>query len=376
MIIHVVEPGDYLYKIGRKYNIDYRKIIETNELDPNKTLVSGETLVIMTDGNNEKNDIEVNGYAYTDIDINLLTKNLEYLTYLSIFSYHINTNGKLTGVNDEELIKIAKNNRVLPVMVVTNIGKNDRFDSDLVHYILENTFVQEMLINEIVNTMTNKGYLGLNIDFEYIYPEDREEYIKFLSKIKNRISEYGYFLFVSVAPKTSSLQQGILYEAHDYLRIGYIADRVIIMTYEWGYSGGEASAIAPIYEVKKVLDYAVTVIPSDKILLGIPNYGYDWTLPFVEGTFATSVSNVEAIDIARRNFQRISYDEKNQVPYFNYIDEKQKKHEVWFEDARSIKAKFDLVKEYNLKGISYWTLNRPFPINYLVLKTLYNINKY
>jgi spore germination protein len=261
-------------------------------------------------------------------------------------------------------------------MVVTNIGKDDRFDSDLVHYILENNIVQEQLINEIINTMINKGYMGLNIDFEYIYPEDREEYIKFLNKIKNKISDYGYFLFVSVAPKTSNNQQGILYEAHDYLRVGYIADRVIIMTYEWGYSGGEAAAIAPIYAMKKVLDYAITVIPSNKILLGIPNYGYDWTLPFIEGVLADSISNVEAVDLARGNMQRISYSEKNQAPYFTYIDKESKKHEVWFEDARSIKAKLELVNEYNLKGISYWTLNRPFPENYLVLKSLYNISKY
>jgi spore germination protein len=109
--------------------------------------------------------------------------------------------------------------------------------------------------------------------------------------------------------------------------------------------------------------------------MGIPNYGYDWTLPFTEGNLATSIGNYEAVNIARNNNQSIKYDPVAQAPYFNYTDTNGAKHIVWFEDARSIQAKLGLVTKYNLEGISYWTLNRFFPQNYLVLDSLFVVNK-
>ena len=120
---------------------------------------------------------------------------------------------------------------------------------------------------------------------------------------------------------------------------------------------------------------AVTAIPSNKILMGIPNYGYDWTLPYQRGTRATTVSNVGAVDIAAREGAEIQYDVISQAPFFNYYDDNGKQHVVWFEDARSIKAKLQLANEFRLNGVSYWTLGRYFPQNWLVLNSLYNIKK-
>ncbi len=377
MNIHVVEPGDYLYKIGQEYNVGYQKIALDNELDPHESLVVGQTLIIVPSNNFKKfRELEVNGYTFPNIDLNLLNKVLPSLTYLSIFSYRIKEDGTLNTIDDTSLIAIANNNGILPVMVVTNIGTNDKFDSDLAHYIFYNEDVQSKLIEEIVRIMVSKGYTGLNIDFEYVYQQDREAFLNFLEKVKKTISNYGYFLFVSVAPKTSDNQEGILYEAHDYKIIGELADRVVIMTYEWGYSGGEAMAVSPIKAMEGVLNYAVTVIQPNKILLGISNYGYDWTLPYVEGNLANSISNIEAVDLARTNRQFINYDYSSQTPNFRYVDSAKKKHEVWFEDARSINAKLELVIKYNLKGISYWTIDRPFPQNYLILNSLFEISKY
>src|SRR5699024_11318101 len=79
-------------------------------------------------------------------------------------------------------------------------------------------------------------------------------------------------------------------EAHDYAAHGEIADFSVLMTYEWGYSAGPPLPVSPINEVQKVLDYAISVMPSDKILLGQNLYGYDWTLPFVQGeSFARAI---------------------------------------------------------------------------------------
>ena len=134
-------------------------------------------------------------------------------------------------------------------------------------------------------------------------------------------------------------------------------------------------AVAPIDQVRRVLDYAVTRIPADKILLGMPNYGYDWTLPFVQGSAARVVNNVQAVEIAARYGAEIRFDERSQAPFFNYYDEQGRRHEVWFDDARSIRARLRLIAEYGLSGLSYWTIDNLFRAQYLVLSALYTIRE-
>ena len=134
-------------------------------------------------------------------------------------------------------------------------------------------------------------------------------------------------------------------------------------------------AVAPLNQVRHVLNYAVTAIPSRKILMGIPNYGYDWTLPYTPGTAARTISNTGAVDLAANVGAAILFDPVAQAPYFRYYDEQGRQHIVWFEDARSIQAKLRLVNEYNLGGVSYWTIGSYFPQNWLVLRSMYNIRR-
>lgn len=133
-------------------------------------------------------------------------------------------------------------------------------------------------------------------------------------------------------------------------------------------------AVAPLPNVRAVLDYAVTAIPAEKILLGVPNYGYDWPLPFVQGsTRAQSISNQQAIELAIRYQIAIQYDDTAQSPYFYYTDESGIVHAVWFEDARSMSAKLRLIAEYGFLGAGFWNLMRPFSQTWLVLDSLYDI---
>src|SRR5699024_4952060 len=144
----------------------------------------------------------------------------------------------------------------------------------------------------------------------------------------------------------------------------------------WGYSAGPPLPVSPINEVQKVLDYAISVMPSDKILMGQNLYGYDWTLPFVQGeSFARAISPQQAIAIAREHGVEIQFDETAQAPFFNYFDTEGLEHIVWFEDARSIQAKFDLIKQLNLNGIAYWKLGLSFPENLLLLDINFSIEK-
>ena len=149
---------------------------------------------------------------------------------------------------------------------------------------------------------------------------------------------------------------------------------MLLMTYEWGYTAGPPMAVAPVPNVRSVLDYAVTEMPPEKILQGIPNYGYDWPLPFVQGvTRAQSISNQRAIQIAIERGVAIQYDETAQAPFFRYADEDGRSHEVWFEDARSMDAKLRLIAEYGFQGGGIWNLMRPFSQTWLVLDSLYEL---
>lgn len=424
LIIHVVRSGESVYSIGRLYGVSPSKIIADNELENPDRLVVGQTLVIMegtrahrvapgqslyiiardygvsvedilaanpqiTDPSRifpgqviaipprtrKLGTIEVNGYAFPNIDMEVLRKTLLYLTYLSIFSYEVRPNGSLRTIDDVPLIRAARAAGVAPLMVITNLQEGGGFSSDIAQAILRNNRVQETLINNVIETLRAKNYYGLDIDFEYIYPADRENYNNFLRKVVNRLKPLGYTITTALAPKIAADQPGLLYEAHDYPVHGALADHVILMTYEWGYTAGPPLPVAPLNEVRRVLNYAVTAIPRQKILMGIPNYGYDWTLPYTPGTRARTLSNTGAVDQAARVRAAIRYDPVSQAPFYNYYDENRRQHVVWFEDARSIEAKLRLVNEYNLGGVSYWTIGRYFPQNWLVLQSLYNIRK-
>ena len=127
-------------------------------------------------------------------------------------------------------------------------------------------------------------------------------------------------------------------------------------------------------QVRAVLDYALTAVAPEKIFMGIPLYGYDWPLPFVSGkTRAESLSPVQAVERALRHDIAIQYDVAAQAPYYHYTDRGGREHAVWFEDARSIEAKLRLADEYHLQGVGYWNLTRPFPQNWAVLASLFDI---
>lgn len=372
---YTVKRGDSLYLIARRYNTSISKIMEANPgITVPSTIYIGQNIRIPTNGNILRS-VDVNGYAFPNIRQDALDTALPNLSFLSLFSYQIREDGSLVSINDSSLIEKAWNSNVKPFMVITNIGETGGFNSDLVSEVLYNIEIQDILIENVVRILNEKQYAGLDIDFEYIYPSDREAYNSFLEKVSNRIKPLGYILTTAIAPKISATQQGTLYEAHDYPVHGRIADHVIIMTYEWGYTYGPPQAVAPIDQVERVLRYAVSAIPSQKILMGMPNYGYDWVLPYQSGTRATSLSNLQAMNLAINTGSTIRFDETAQAPYFNYYDESGRRHIVWFDDARSITARLKLVEKYNLGGVSYWTINRLYRTLWYTLRALYDVNQ-
>ena len=273
------------------------------------------------------------------------------------------------------MIQAALEAGTAPVLTLTPFGPDGQFNNYLISVLVNNWEVRSTLIRELLYTIEEKGFQGVDIDFEFILAQDRDSFTSFVAQVRSEVNKLGYPVSVALAPKTSDTQTGLLYEGKDYEGLGEAADSVLLMTYEWGYTYGPAMAVAPLNKVREVVEYAITKIPPQKIDLGIPNYGYDWTLPFVRGeSRALTIGNVEAVQIAIENGADIQFDETAMSPWFRY-NIYGTEHEVWFEDVRSLQAKFDLIKSYGLRGMGYWQIMQLFRANWILLDYNFNIRK-
>ena len=378
MEIYVVKQGDSVYSIAASYGITEEALVYANQLNPPYQLPVGQALLVpsgVVEGGEQA--VEVNGYAYPYINTETLNQTLPYLSKISVFSYGFTAEGDLLPpkIDDTFLIQSAKSFGVAPVITVTPLDADGRFNNYLITQLTNNQQVQENFLAQLETTVQEKGFQGVDIDFEYILPQDRVPYAEFVANVRKRINALGYKVSVALAPKTSDSQMGLLYEGKDYALLGEAADQVLLMTYEWGYTYGPPMAVAPINQVRRVVEYALTKIPREKVHLGIPNYGYDWKLPFVRGeSKAVVIGNVQAPQIAVQNNAEIQFDEIAQSPFFRYY-KGGTEHEVWFEDVRSMQAKFGLVKEYGLPGMGYWQLMRLFRANWLLLADTFEIER-
>ena len=379
MQIYVVKQGDTVDTIAGEYGVSVEDIIYDNQIPYPYRLAVGMALLLRITGEEGagRYDAYVNGYAYPFISNYVLNQTLPYLSSLSIFSYGFTTEGNLIppAIDESFMIQAALLEDVAPILTLTPFGADGMFNNYLISVLVNNQPVRDTLIAQLLFTMEQKGYQGVDIDFEYILPEDRDAFTAFVAETRAAANAEGYTLSVALAPKISDTQTGLLYKGKDYEGLGRAADSVLLMTYEWGYTYGPPMAVAPLNKVIEVVEYAITKIPPEKIDLGIPNYGYDWTLPYIRGeSKADTIGNIEAVQIAIENNAEILFDSTAMSPWFRYTRDGAE-HEVWFEDVRSLREKFRLVKSYGLRGMGYWQIMQLFRSNWLLLADTFSIQK-
>ncbi len=431
MTIHTVQRGDSIYSIAREYGIPPTRLIQDNLLKNPSQLVVGQDLLILypikthtvrggesldyivslynTDlntiyRNNPNLDGEGNiypgqvlniayeepalgpitslGYAYPNIDRSTLRRTLPYLTYLSVFSYGIKEDGTLIepegGV--DEVIALSKNYGSVPLITLTSLNESGRFSTERVSQVLSDTEMQTKVIESLTQTITAKGYGGVDVDFEYVPAQLAEAYASFIRQLKASLGD-ELMVMVALAPKNQGEQRGLLYEGIDYPSLGAAANMALLMTYEWGYAYGPPLPVSPINEVRRVVEYATQEIERNKLLIGVPNYAYDWALPFVRGESRAEVLSVdEAVERAREKQAAILYDETAEAPYYRYYDRPASfsdavEHVVWFQNARSADAMLRLSEEYGLAGAGVWNIMEYFPALWSVMNQLYLIEK-
>ncbi len=369
--LYTVQPGDTLTGIAARSGLSVNALLRRNPgLGGDAALYPGQTLILQV-SDAPGREIEVNGYAYPFVNDAILRSILPYTTYLTPFTYGIAEDGGLVPLNDESLLALGREYGVRPLMHLSTLTENGNFSTERATRMLNDPALSARLIESAVRTVNQKGYRGLDLDFEFLGAQNAAAYADFAARLRAALG--GLPLITALAPKTSDTQPGLLYEGHDYAALGQASDAVLLMTYEWGYTYGPPMAVAPLASVQRVLEYALTRIPSEKILLGFPNYGYDWPLPFERGTTrAQSISNERAVALAVQYRAEILYDETAQTPYFNYLLDG-RAHEVWFEDPRSTLAKYALVNRYDLRGIGFWNYMRPFTAGFALLGNMFRI---
>ncbi|MGN1180119.1 MAG: glycosyl hydrolase family 18 protein [Suilimivivens sp.] len=362
MEIYVVKQGDTVDSIAVSYGISPESVIYNNQLIYPYALAIGQALLLSSPAMPPSYPAYAGGYAYPFIGETVLKETLPFLSGLFIFSYGFTTEGELVppALDDQFMIQAAYNFNVSPILTLTPFGPDGMFNNYLITTVVNSETAKNNLFQNLLALLNEKGFQGVDVDFEYILPQDRIPFAAFVADLRNFLAPYGYTVSVALAPKTSDTQPGLLYEGKDYGLLGEAADFVLLMTYEWGYTYSAPMAVAPINKVHEVVDYAVTKIEPSKINLGIPNYGYDWPLPYEKGvTKARTISNTQAVQIAVNAGVPILFDETAMSPHFTYT-ENGVSHEVWFEDVRSLSEKFSLIPEYGLRGIGVWQIMKFF----------------
>lgn len=312
--------------------------------------MSSENIRILQDGQ----PIIVNGYATQDITREQLARWADELTYVSFYSYGYNEEGDLIPYHDENLIRMAYASGVAPLMVLTPLDENGQYNYELVRTVLTNQVVRDRLINNIVLTVMEKDYYGVVFNFGYIAGQDSQQFVLTVAKTSARLNRKGYMVVVSLIPGLNDTE-------FDYTSLGRAANFIELRTFYWEHAYAAPSAVSPIDRVREMVALMVTMIDPRSILLGLTNYGFDWTLPITDGVPAELVTHIEAVERAGRTGVEVQYNELAEAPFYQYVNPSGSLHEVWYEDARSISVKLELVREYNLAGVSIWTIMHPFP---------------
>lgn len=374
--LYTVRQGDTLYSVAARAGVRVTRLYQLNpNLGGRPALYPGQVLVLDIEDAPRRSAV-VTGYAYPYVDEGILRGILPYASYLAPFTWGFTPKGGLVPLEDEALVRLAHSYQAGALMHLSTLTEDGGFSSALAASLLRDDAARGALEDAVARTLVQRGYDGLDVDFEYLGAENAALYSGFVGQLRTRVNALGGTLLTALAPKASRDQAGVLYEGHDYAALGERSDALLVMTYEWGYSYGPPMAVAPLQSVRRVLEFARSEIPAEKLLMGFPNYAYDWTLPYHAGESKARLIGCEAAAaLAVEVGAEIQFDQTSATPYFHYTRDGAV-HEVWFEDARSARAKLALVEELGLRGVGYWNFMRPFRANFCILAALYDAEKF
>ena len=305
-----------------------------------------------------------------------MTKNGKELDEVAFFWYSFDRNGKVipAGNIDMSAKNTAKKNgsKVYALVHNMNMSGSVGFDANLAHHVLSNPSLRSTLVKNLVNLTTKSGWDGISIDIEKTPPADRDNYSAFVADLEKALKAKDKVLNVSIPAKYVDYPSDLWSGAYDYAAIGKAADQVVLMTYDEHGFGTTQGPIASQGWVNRVITYAVGKIPKSKIVMGLPVYAYDWGSN--NPTMPEYLSHDQILARAKQHGVKILTDPSAQVPQFTYTANGVR-HEVYFENAASLKTKMDYALKHQLHGVAIWRLGMEDPSIWTSVIKTYGTNK-
>ncbi|WP_377887547.1 LysM peptidoglycan-binding domain-containing protein [Alkalihalobacillus sp. R86527] len=355
-----IKSGDTYWKLSQQFNTSIQALISANPtIDPNALPIGLRVRIPSLEKYRMESLVFFDALAGTPY-LDALTKIAGSITFLAIFTYSFTREGKLLGIDDTLILQRTKELNIKPLLVISNYEGN-MFSPALADDVLQNVEKRTALVQNLVRVVKEKGYAGVSIDFEFVPPQRRSDFTAFLRELKNGLG--NLVLQLNAHAKSSEMATNRLVGFLDYKAAGEIVDIVSIMTIDYGYAIGPSDPIAPVWWIEQVLMYATGQINRRKIMMAMSLYGYDWKVPIQSEVVAAMLPMQIAQNRAIDSWIPIQYDDVAQAPHYRYRLANSD-HIVWFEDIRSITAKYKQMEVYNLLGATYWRLRFSFPQNW------------
>jgi spore germination protein YaaH len=380
--VHIVAEGESLYLIARLYNTTVAEMMSANNL-PDTSLLVGQVLRI-TSGGYERPDAFILGY-YTEQEDYLpssawsTTVHMNDLSYVAPFWFRLNqwdctdleTAGYFSQSEARRIVAAAHARDVRVIPVIHNFLYEDRsLTKNLVTEMLSSPESRKKCIERITWLIGHYGFDGINMDFEGIRVSDRDNLSLFYQELGDSLRQRGYLFTVAVPAKSGDNWANIWAAPYDYAAIGRAADLVVLMMYnEHGWPGSGPGPVSSIGFNHAVLKYAVTKIPRHKIIAAEPVFGFDFNLQTNRYDY---LSHELAMKRVYNHGAAPLFDRTSQTPHFLYTANNQR-HEVWYEDADSLKRKLDLIGQYDIAGLALWRLGLEDPAVWQTIRERVNV---
>jgi poly-beta-1,6 N-acetyl-D-glucosamine synthase len=247
---------------------------------------------------------------------------------------------------DMNALQLMKKNNVSIVPLINNINEKKgtgEFDGNIIHRILHNAAKKERLINDIVKYLKEYQLQGINIDFEEFKEKGDEPIIAFQKELYERLHPQGFIVTQDIMPYNEDFNVKALACYNDYM---------FLMAYDEHYSTSVPGAISSQQWIEKVLDETVKEVPSEKLILCIAGYGYDWA----NGSEGITVTYQQALANAKQYNAPIDFDNDTYNNNYRYTDADSVKHAVYFADAATNYNTIHFADEYGTAGTALWRL--------------------
>ena len=302
-------------------------------------------------------------YGTDTSSFNDLRQHTDAIGTIAPFWATLNPDGSVVdrGGNDHSsVVAYAKKNKITTLLLVNNAKQSD--DTKGIHLVLASPSLRRTAINNLEAYLKKYNLDGINIDFESVPAGDRDNLTAFMQELSARLKPQGYIVTIDVFAKHN--EETDISMAYDYAALARVADRIILMTYDYHGSWSGPGAVADIPSVERDLKYALTLIPKNKLYLGVAGYGYDWSSKGVESLEFGAIQN-----LVSRFGSKVEWDDSAKAPHFSYTGPDGVTHQVWFENKQSLQYKLNLVNKYDIAGIALWKLGEEDPGSWPLIKS-------